>query len=97
MRRNPLGCVTRACEFVQHGLNLYPPGPDDTEDGSDQLQVERYSPFDERDMPGGYVARFKLYRAAWKTCRDRIEVMRLVGPLVRCSALIFEPGHSAYC
>ena len=81
---------------MRHGLNLYPPGPADTEDATDRLPVEGYSPFDERDLPGGYVARFKLYRAAWKTCLGRIEVMRLVGPLVRCLALMFEPGHSEY-
>ena len=57
-------------------FNLRPPplGPDGNGDDTGQPPVGRYSPFDERDLPGGYVARFKLYRVAWSTCLDRVEV-----------------------
>jgi hypothetical protein len=58
---------------TSHIMNLYITGPD-ARDDTDQLLAEGYSPFDERDLPGGYVARFKLYRAAWKKCLARIEV-----------------------
>jgi origin recognition complex subunit 3 len=47
---------------------------DDSENDTDRILAEEYSPFHERDLPGGYVARFDLYRAAWKKCLDRIEV-----------------------
>ncbi|KAI9511375.1 hypothetical protein F5148DRAFT_1280920 [Russula earlei] len=55
------------------------PNPTIPGDDSDQLFAEGYSPFDERDLPGGYVARFNLYRAAWGKCLDRIE--HIVGSL----------------
>ncbi|KAI0279572.1 origin recognition complex subunit 3 N-terminus-domain-containing protein [Russula aff. rugulosa BPL654] len=45
----------------------------DIGDDTDQFLAEGYSPFDERDLPGGYVARFNLYRAAWQKCLGRIE------------------------
>lgn len=55
----------------------------------DQLLSEDYSPFEERDLPGGYVARFKLYRAAWKKCLARIEVRV---DLFVLSTLLLKPG-----
>ena len=57
------------------------PPEDDSENGSDRILVEEYSPFHERDLQGGYVARFDLYRAAWKKCFDRIEVRSTFRPL----------------
>jgi hypothetical protein len=67
---------------TSHVLNPYISGPD-TGDDVDQLLAEEYSPFDERDLPGGYAARFKLYRAAWKKCLARIEV--------RIDLFVFRP------
>ena len=73
---------------TSHILNPYISGPDIGDD-VDQPLAEKYSPFDERDLPGGYATRFKLYRAAWKTCLARIEVRldRFVLP-----ALLLELG-----
>jgi origin recognition complex subunit 3 len=56
--------------------NLY-----DSENDTDRILAEEYSPFHERDLPGGYVARFDLYRAAWKKCLDKIEVRFTFRPL----------------
>ncbi|KAH9000613.1 origin recognition complex subunit 3 N-terminus-domain-containing protein [Lactarius hatsudake] len=47
---------------------------DDAENDTDEILAEEYSPFRERDLPGGYVTRFDLYRATWKKCFDRMEV-----------------------
>lgn len=58
---------------TSHIVNPYISGPD-TGDDVDQLLAEGYSPFDERDLPGGYASRLKLYRAAWQKCLSRIEV-----------------------
>ncbi|KAH9015607.1 origin recognition complex subunit 3 N-terminus-domain-containing protein [Lactarius pseudohatsudake] len=57
---------------------------DDAENDTDEILAEEYSPFRERDLPGGYVTRFDLYRAAWKKCLDRMEhiVSSLHAPLV---------------
>ncbi|KAH9169541.1 origin recognition complex subunit 3 N-terminus-domain-containing protein [Lactarius sanguifluus] len=55
------------------------------ENDTDEILAEEYSPFRERDLPGGYVTRFDLYRAAWKKCFDRMESMRS-----------FESVHRAY-
>ncbi|KAI9464079.1 origin recognition complex subunit 3 N-terminus-domain-containing protein [Lactarius psammicola] len=57
---------------------------DDSENNADRILAEEYSPFHERDLPGGYITRFELYRAAWKKCLDRIEhiVSSLHAPLV---------------
>ncbi|KAI9438315.1 origin recognition complex subunit 3 N-terminus-domain-containing protein [Lactarius indigo] len=57
---------------------------DDAENDTDKILAEEYSPFRERDLPGGYVTRFDLYRAAWKKCFDRMEhiVSSLHAPLV---------------
>ncbi|KAH9064536.1 origin recognition complex subunit 3 N-terminus-domain-containing protein [Lactarius vividus] len=54
---------------------------DDAENDTDEILAEEYSPFRERDLPGGYVTRFDLYRAAWKKCFDRIEVCSTSRPL----------------
>jgi hypothetical protein len=64
-------------------FNLRPPplGSDGNGDDTDRLPVGGYSPFDEKDLPGGHVARFKSYRAAWSTCLDRVEVR--VAPFIR--------------
>ncbi|KAH9077755.1 origin recognition complex subunit 3 N-terminus-domain-containing protein [Lactarius deliciosus] len=40
---------------------------DDSENDTDEILAEEYSPFRERDLPGGYVTRFDLYRTAWKS------------------------------
>lgn len=60
------------------------PTEDDYENDTDRILAEEYSPFHERDLPGGYVTRFELYRAAWKKCLDRMEhiVSSLHAPLV---------------
>ncbi|KAI0252766.1 origin recognition complex subunit 3 N-terminus-domain-containing protein [Lactifluus subvellereus] len=63
---------------------------DGTEDDADRLLVQGYSPFDGRDLPGGYVSRFNLYKAAWKGCLDRIQHIvnslhaPIVNEIVRC-------------
>jgi hypothetical protein len=58
-------------------------GPDIGDD-TDQFPNEGYSPFNEGDLPGGYVARVNLYRAAWQECLGRIEV-RLLFVLPLCA------------
>lgn len=73
-------------------LRLPPLGSDGNGDDTDQLPIGGYSPFDERDLPGGYVSRFKLYRAAWSTCLDRVEVR--VAPFIR-SVLMFATWCSS--
>lgn len=65
-----------------HGvIKISMPPEDDSEYDTDRILAEEYSPFHERDFPGGYVARFDLYRAAWKKCLDRIEVRSTFRPL----------------
>lgn len=82
MRREYYGCVARSSKSVKViSLTSIPLGPDVNGDDTDQLSVEGYSPFDERDLPGGYVARFKLYSDAWNACFDRVQVR--VVPLIR--------------
>lgn len=68
---------------------------DDAENDTDEILAEEYSPFRERDLPGGYVTRFDLYRAAWKKCFDRMEhiVSSLHAPLVD---EIVRSVHRAY-
>lgn len=46
----------------------------------DRILAEEYSPFRERDLSGGYVTRFDLYRAAWKKCLDRMQVRSTFRP-----------------
>ena len=74
---------TKHARPTSHILNPYISGPD-TGDDVDQPLAEGYSPFDEGDLPGGYAARFKLYRAAWKKCLARIEVRLFLSPVRSC-------------
>lgn len=63
---------------------------DDSEDDTDRILAEEYFPFHDRDLRGGYVTRFGLYKAAWKKCLDRMEHIinslhaPLVDEIVRC-------------
>ncbi|KAN0125281.1 Origin recognition complex (ORC) subunit 3 N-terminus domain containing protein [Lactarius tabidus] len=63
---------------------------DGSENDTDRILAEEYSPFHERDLPGGYVTRFGLYKAAWKKCLHRMEHIvnslhaPLVDEIVRC-------------
>jgi len=75
--------------------NSIPIGPDGNGDDTDQLPVEGYSPFDERDLPGGYVARFKLYSVAWNACLERVEVCTV--PFYPLCADVCNLVSLAYC
>jgi hypothetical protein len=61
-------------QVCNHSETFLQPEHDGIEDDTDQLLVEGYAPFEERDFPGGYVPRYNLYKAAWKKCLDRIQV-----------------------
>ena len=69
-------------------------GPDIGDD-TDQFPDEGYSPFNEGDLPGGYVARVNLYRAAWQKCLGRIEV-RLVFFVLPLCARVENRASLAY-
>lgn len=64
-----------------YDLKTFGPPDDDSENDSDKILADEYSPFHERDFPGGYVTRFDLYKTAWKKCLDRMEVRSSSRPL----------------
>ena len=67
----PQVCNASVRRYILNNLLLL---EDDYENDIDRILAEEYSPFHERDLPGGYVTRFDLYRAAWKRCLDRMKV-----------------------